>query len=153
MTQMEYEVYNTLYQGPGDVNYPQQFAVDDSTLDPYGNAAVVGQAQIYPYPLPQQNIPAKLVYQSLPPDIASPSTSGVIPWFPNSLYLVTELASQLCMFTDDTRVDVLHKRAEDILGRELTMIEDDEGYAQTVKLDPNVFRPRSSSRATKALPL
>ena len=38
------------------------------------------------------------------PDIATPETSALIPWFPNQTYLVTRVAGELMRATDDSRM-------------------------------------------------
>ena len=143
LAQMPYEAYNALYQGPGASAYPQEFAVQDQA----------GGSYLYPYPLPNTSIQAQLVYYAQVPDIINPATSSQIPWFPNSAYLYTKLAAELCAITDDARVDKLDDRAAGFLRGELKMINDDEGFARTVALSATKFRVSGGGRATKALPL
>lgn len=143
LTQMPLEEFDQLYNGPGIANYPENFAVDDSTA-PY---------TIFFYQPPQVPLTIFVRYQPQMPSITNPETSSTIPWFINQRYLLKKLSADLMGETDDKRQDDWLAKAEDMLQKFLVMKDDKEGYAQTVKLDRRVFKGGGSLRATKQQPL
>jgi hypothetical protein len=85
--------------------------------------------------------------------ISAPETNSAVPWFPGQLYMITRLAAEVMMVSDDTRRDAFIKQAEALLSKFMTMGDDDrENYVRQVKLDPRSFRTGSSSRPTKTQP-
>lgn len=143
LTQMPIERYDQLYNGPGVSNYPTNFAVRTETT-PY---------TMYFYEPLQIPLTIFVRYQPEMPDIASPETSSEIPWFINQRYLLKKLAADLMNDTDDVRQPKFEADAEAMLRLFLAMKDDKEGYAQTIKLDRNVFRGGGSLRPTKQQPL
>lgn len=106
------------------------------------------------YPVPPLAVPLTMRYLPQRDPITSPETSSTVPWFPGQLYLITRLAAELMMVSDDTRRDKFLLDAANQLNKFLTMAEDDrENYARRVKLDPRFFRDNKSIRATKNQPL
>jgi hypothetical protein len=87
------------------------------------------------------------------PDIATPETSTTIPWFINQRYLLKKLAADLMNDVDDERQAKYEEDAEKMLRLFLEMKDDKENYAQTIKLDRNVFRGGGNLKATKQQPL
>lgn len=80
------------------------------------------------------------------PDIANPSTSSVIPWFPNQNYLITRVAGELMKDADDERATAYLSDKEEYpngagtILRKYLMMKDDHGdRAQTVQLDRRRF--------------
>lgn len=96
-------------------------------------------SELYVYPAPQQLYVVNLLYFCLQPDVVSPSSVNNYIWFPEHQYLRTELAARLMLDED------MHKQALEHLERYLQNEPDTELMATTIKLDPNQFRPRSSS--------
>jgi hypothetical protein len=86
------------------------------------------------YPMPNTSIAFTLRYWSQPADIASPATSSVVPWFPDSDYLLTALAADVMRLTDDTRQLQYAQEAQGKLQAFLKMQGDRENHARTVKL-------------------
>ncbi len=143
LTQMPIEKYDQLYNGPGVSNYPTQYAIRTETT-PY---------TIYFYEPLQIPLTIFVRYQPLMPDIATPETSTTIPWFINQRYLVKKLAADLMNDVDDERQAKYEEDAEKMLRLFLEMKDDKENYAQTIKLDRNVFRGGGNLKATKQQPL
>lgn len=85
-------------------------------------------------------------YFSQMPDIATPSTSSTIPWFPNQNYLITRVAGELMKDSDDERAaqylgdsDNNPGGAGTILRKYLQMKDNKGDRAQTVELDRRRF--------------
>jgi len=89
---------------------------------------------LYLYPMPNTTVAFTLRYWSQPPDIANPATSNVVPWFPDSDYLLTALAADVMRLTDDTRQLQYATEAQNKLQAFLKMQGDRENHARTVKL-------------------
>jgi hypothetical protein len=89
---------------------------------------------LYLYPMPNSTIAFTLRYWSQPPDIADPATSSVVPWFPDSDYLLTALAADVMRLTDDTRQPQYAAEAQGKLQAFLKMQGDRENHARTIKL-------------------
>ena len=125
--------YDNFVQQAGNQAYPYVFATDMSQSPP--NLVV--------WPPPSGNFPAMIRYRRQMPDIATPETSAVVPWFPNQTFLVTRLMGELGKITDDDRVPQLLGSTEDgaqgILNRYLKMKDDRSGRATTVKMDRRFF--------------
>ena len=141
--QIPYEKYLTLFQGPGVSNYPYNFATDISATP----------ANLYFYPPPAVSVTMNVGYQPRMTDITTPETSSAIPWFLDQRYLITKISADLMQETDDDRADRFHARAAEMLRNILSMDDDKEGYARTVKLDPSTFKNNNSNRPTKQQPL
>ena len=80
-----------------------------------------------------------LRYFSQMSDIATPSTSTAVPWFPNTDYLVNAVAAELMKLSDDERLQQYLKISEDTLRLYLQMKDDQEDRAQVVQLDRRRF--------------
>jgi len=126
---------------PGLANYPTAFYTDISPLsqDPPSNPLMyVWQPSNGVYPMTVR-------YYKYLPDIASPETSTVVPWFPNQGYLLTELTGKLCLLADDARYrellsdDPNGAGSGKLLRSFMQMTNDDEGKAKTVSLDRRRF--------------
>jgi len=86
------------------------------------------------YPMPNTTIEFTLRYWSQPEDISNPATSNVVPWFPDSDYLLTAVAADVMRLTDDTRQLQYATEAQNKLQAFLKMQGDRENHARTVKL-------------------
>jgi hypothetical protein len=126
--------YDNLVQQAGLQSYPYIAATDMSQTPP---TMVV-------WPPASGAYPVQIRYRRQMPDIATPETSAVVPWFPNTTYLVTRLAGELMKIADDLRwKDFLGDGdygAQGILRRFLLLCNDASDRAQTVKLDRRIFR-------------
>ena len=58
---------------------------------------------MYIWPPPSGAYPATARYYSAMPDIVTPETSAVIPWFPDQLYLNRRLAGEMMLMANDDR--------------------------------------------------
>ncbi len=140
--QIDLNEYNALNAGSLSMAYPTKYATDPSTaggLTPF----------IYFYPMPNTAFPMTLRYASQPADIPSPSSSNVVPWFPDSMLLLALLTADLCLLTDDTRAGDLAASATAQLQAFLKMQGDKEGYANTIKLGQSFQKQRNKLPASK----
>lgn len=143
LAQMPIERFDQLFNGPGVSNYPENYSIRTETA-PY---------TMYLYEPPQIPLTVFVRYQPQMPDITTPESSSVVPWFPNQKYLLKQLTADLMAETDDARQEKYEGQARMILDKFLMMKDDKENYAQTVKLDPLRFGNRSSLKPTKQQPL
>lgn len=139
--------FDRLVQTAGFAAYPTNYTTDTS----------VSPNLMYVWPPAAGSYPARMRYYSQMPDIATPETSAIVPWFPSQNYLITRLAGELMKITDDQRCGVFLGEGDGsmigagaILRKYLEMKDDSEDRVQTVRLDPRSFSPRASSlRSTK----
>jgi hypothetical protein len=137
--QIPLEDYDQAFAGPGVNNYPQSYAVDVAA-DPNN---------MYFWPPPAISLSVTVRYQPQKADITTPESSSTVPWFPNQRYLIKKLAADLMMLSGDKRMNEFEKDAQEILKNFLSMDDDKENYAQTVKLDGRRFRGSAKLRPTK----
>ena len=134
MIPIELYEFDASVQQPGLQAYPYWYAVDLTT----------SPASIVFYPPPSGAYPCMVRYQRQMPDIVTPESSSVVPWFPNQQYLRTRLTGELFAITDDDRQTAYlgdgEMGAQGILQRYLKLEGDKENRAQTVKLDRRNFR-------------
>lgn len=137
-----------LVQQAGLSNFPVFFSTDMS-LQGSGNSLQVGVPGTTGLPValfwqvPSGAYPVTQRYFSQMPDIANPSTSAVVPWFPNQNYLITRLAGELMKDSDDERTTAYLSDDEEafpggagsILKKYLRMKDDKQSRTNTVKLD------------------
>jgi hypothetical protein len=116
---------------PGNNSLPSMYATDMSQSPP----------QLWVWPPPAGLLPLTVRYYCQMPDIATPETSGVTPWFPNQDFLVTRLAGELMKLTDDDRSMAFIAKADETLDGYLKMKDDSLNRAMTVKLDRRMFTP------------
>lgn len=140
--QIDLNEFNSINAGSLSMAYPTKYATDPSTA---GGAAPL----IYLYPMPNTAMPITLRYASQPPDIANADTSSVVPWFPDSMLLLSLLTADLCLLTDDTRGGELMQSASAQLLAFLKMQGDSEGYVNTVKLGQSFQKQRNKLPASK----
>ena len=145
LSQISLNKYLTLFQGTGIANYPEWYATDisDAAINEWGAPVM--------YFWPPAAIPLSVTFLYRPESvtITSPETSNVIPWFENQLILLKDLSSQAMMLGDDARKDGMDKEVESRMRKYLVMKDDSEGFAQQVKLDPQLFRRRDNLNPTK----
>lgn len=143
--------FDMLVQQAGLSNFPVFFATDMS-LTGNSNSLVNGvPGALVPvglfWQVPSGAYPVTQRYYSQMPDIASPSTSGTVPWFPNQNYLITRLAGELMKDSDDERAEKYLSDDEElaplgagsILKKYLRMKDDKQSRTETVKLDRRRF--------------
>jgi hypothetical protein len=137
MIPVDQDEFDSLVSQAGLANFPVFFYVDISQAPPVGQFWMI----------PSGAYPVIVRYFSQMPDIATPETSAVIPWFPNQTYLRRRLAGELMALSDDTRMDqFLSDDAEQhpsgagvILRKYLQMKDDKSNRSQTVSLDRRRF--------------
>ena len=144
------EEYNMLVEQAGLSNFPVYYATDMSLTgvanSPIGAGGALVPVMLF-WEIPSGGYPANIYYYSQMPDIATPETSSVVPWFPSQEYLRTELAGQLMKLTDDERVDTFLSSDEDrhpsgsrvVLRRYLQLKDDKSTRVQQVQLDRRRF--------------
>lgn len=134
--------FDALVQTPGMTSYPTFGYVDLALQAPF-NTSNPGQPGLMVWPPASGAYTAQLRYYSLPADVASPETSSVIPWFPNTDYLVTRVAGELMKLTNDERCTTFLGDSDSgsvgILRNFLKMKDNPEGVAKRVTLDRRFF--------------
>lgn len=134
-------------QSAGINNFPQFFATNLAMAPP----------AMYVWPPSAINTGVTVRYWRQMPDIAAPESSLLVPWFPNSNYLVTRVAGEIMKLSGDARTETYLSDsaggAQGILRRYLLLQADDEGRAVTVELDRRRFGSKNFSRLknTKAI--
>jgi hypothetical protein len=140
--------YDWLVQTPGFQSYPYNYATDLS----------VSPAQLFVWPPASGAYPCVLRYYRLMPDIATPETSAVVPWFNNTMILQRSVAGRLMGLTGDDRMEKYLGDDEDrfplgagtLLKRYLKNVEDREGAVHTVGKDRRRWgRPFDQLKNTK----
>ena len=140
------EIDSENYQS-GISNYPYEWATDLSGVPTNG----YGLLYIYPGSNTQLSVTHRFYLQQ--PDITTPETSSVVPWFSDQDYLVLATAARLMRITDDNRYDRFMMECEKMLEVHLMMGADDEQQVvKEVALDPRRFRVGGSNRPTKLDP-
>jgi hypothetical protein len=105
--------------------------------------------QLFIYPQSSGTITLTHRYMVKQPDIVTPETSTVIPWFPDQDYLITATAARLMQITDDTRRPDFLKEAATMLGIQLIMEGDEQQVVKSVRLDPRRFHTNRTLKPTK----
>ena len=167
LSQKSLEEFNRLFQGPGLQDYPYLFATDVAgslapppTTGVGSNQGTLGTPPnqntnvpvpvIYLYPQPVVNLQIEVLYFDNNVEIPNPQTSTTVPWFPDGLALVKDVAQLLMLLTDDERRMPLKNELDDDMSRYLKMDDDKEQRTLRVKLDTANFRTaRRSVRPTK----
>ena len=145
--------FDMLVQQSGTQSYPYIIATDQSISDitQQGLPANAGGA-FYVYSPPSGAYPYTLRYFRQMPDIATPETSGVVPWFPNQGYLRRKLAAMLMGESGDDRMNEWDTKADEVLAAYLKLKDNKSNRAQTVKLDRRRFgRSFSTLKNTKTV--
>lgn len=160
LIQVSLAEYLWMVQTPGFSSYPQNYATDTS-LQTYTTPV------LYVWPPSSIGQPASGTYgqvtayfQMTMPDIATPATSSVVPWFPNQTILQRAVAGRLMGITGDERQQQYLGEDPDksplgwkvLLNNWLKNASDREGAVKTVGLDRRRFgRPFDSLRNTKTI--
>lgn len=136
---MEQDEFDLFVQQPGLNSYPYAYYVDTS-LSPPG---------LFVWPPASGAFAATVRYGSLMPEITTPETSNVVPWFPNQNYLLTRLSGELMKLTNDTRCSQFLGDGQDdsgiaigaraILNAYLKMKDNPETAVKRVGLDRRRF--------------
>ena len=139
MVNISLEEFDNLVEQPGISTYPEQYTTDASG----GAINTYGVPILMVWPPSGIALPVSFRYWSQPADIANPSTSTTIPWFPNSAYLITRVAGEMMRITGDKRADAFlgdsPSGAQGILDRYLKNMTDNEGRGQQVAMDRRRF--------------
>jgi len=140
--QRTFTEYNWLVQTPGFQSYPYYYTTNRAGANP-----ATGGGQLFVWPPASGAFQASLYYFASQPDIATPETSNVIPWFPNSQILIRTVAGRLMGLTNDDREQAYLGDDEDkyplgaptLLKQYLRNVSDREGAVKTVGLDRRRF--------------
>lgn len=134
---LDMDQYDRQVQQAGNQSYPSLFTTDLSL----GDQAAQGLTtpMLFIFQPPSGAYTAQIRYYAQMPDIATPEASNTVPWFPNSTYLRKRLEADLMGLTGDARETSWSDEADGILEKYLTMKDDPEGKAKTVKLDRQRF--------------
>jgi hypothetical protein len=136
--------YDAEFKDPSIANYPYEFATD---LSPVASGGV-GLLYIYPQSSGQLTLTHR--YMVRQPDIATPETSSVIPWFDYTDYLIEGTAARMMRITDDDRLEKFELRCERMLEPYLINADGDEQkVVKPVQLDPRRFKTNRALRPTK----
>jgi hypothetical protein len=150
MIPCDLEEFDMLVQQSGLANFPVFFASDMSLSGVTNSSAGSGGAAVPVmlfWQVPSGAYPATVRYFSQMPDIATPQTSTVVPWFPNQSYLRRRLAGELMLQTDDDRANAFLSDNEEqypqgagVMLRKYLMLKDDKSTrTATVQLDRRRF--------------
>lgn len=142
-TPLDIDEFDNLVQQPGFASYPGAYAVDMSTTP----------AGLYIWPAASGAYPYFGRYHKQQPDIANPSTSGTVPWFPNQMYLDRRLTAEMMFLSGDERYERTLDDAEKILRKYIKMEDNLDTRSVTSKLDPRRFGVKwQDLRSTKNIP-
>ncbi|WP_017776693.1 hypothetical protein [Paraburkholderia kururiensis] len=141
------EEWDQEFKDPSIANYPYEFMTNlyDETTAQANNSA--GQLFIYPQSSGQITLTHR--YMVKQPDIATPESSTVIPWFPDQQYLIKRTAAELMSETDDTRQESFLAQCEAMLRTHLIMEGDEQQVVKSVRLDPRRFHTNRTLKPTK----
>ena len=170
LTPVTMEQFDAEFKSPSVSNYPYEFATDLSTqaqiwdnsptlpanttpglFTGIGNKTSAGQMFIYP-----QTSGALVLthrYMVNQPDLTTPETSNITPWFPFTDYLIVATAARLMGVTGDDRRDSYFANADKLLRPYLIMDGDEQSAIHDIKLDPRKFKFIRNLKPTKASPM
>ena len=89
--------FDAFVQQAGLAQYPEYYAVDNSGI------ATQSAPNMYVWPPPSGAYPVTARYYASMPDIMTPETSTLIPWFPDQLYLQRRLTGEMMLMANDDR--------------------------------------------------
>jgi hypothetical protein len=141
------EEYDQEFKDPSIANYPYEFMtilVDETTAQAQSSAGT-----LFIYPQSSGQIVLTHRYMVKQPDISTPETSVIIPWFPDQDYLITATAARLMQITDDTRRDKFLADMDKMLRTHLIMEGDEQQVVKSVRLDPRRFHTNRTLKPTK----
>jgi hypothetical protein len=143
------EEYDQEFKDPSIANYPYEFMTilydEVQALQQVPPSA----GQLFIYPQSSGTISLTHRYMVKQPDIASPESSAVIPWFPDQDYLISATAKRLMQVTDDTREAEYEARCDKMLRIHIIMEGDEQQVVKSVRLDPRRFHSNRSLKPTK----
>jgi hypothetical protein len=151
------EVFDSENKASSNANYPYEFATDTSTqaqtwAGTPQQSAMTSAGQLFVYPASVGTLTLTHRYMIDQPDIVTPETSGVVPWFPHQLYLILATASLMCDYNRDDQAEKLEARAERLLKPYLIMEGDEQKAPHALRLDPRKFTNRRGVKPTKTDP-
>ena len=141
------EEYDQEFKDPSIANYPYEFMtilVDETTAIAQNSAGT-----LFIYPQSSGQITLTHRYMVKQPDIVSPETSTIIPWFPDQDYLIKATAARLMDITDDTRRESFLQQLQNMLRVHLIMEGDEQQVVKSVRLDPRRFHTNRTLKPTK----
>lgn len=152
------EQFDAEFKSPSISNYPYEFATDLSTdaqvwtggTTGVGSLTSAGQMFIYPQSSGQLILTHR--YMKSQPDILTPETSNVTPWFEYDEYLIYAVASHIAGITGDDRQQQWRANCEQMLLPHMITQGDEQQAVQQVRLDPRHFKFNKGLRPTKAMP-
>lgn len=127
------------------VDSSTQVTISNSATDSTSQTLIFQQpALAYVWPPAGGSYPCMVRYFRQMPPIDTPETSTVVPWFPNTDFLLRELAGQLMMLAGDDRwqgmlSEDLPTGSRYLLKKYLTLKDDTSNRAQRVTLDRRRF--------------
>ena len=141
------EEYDQEFKDPSIANYPYEFMtiLTDETTSQANNSA----GTLFIYPQSSGAITLTHRYMVKQPDIVTPETSSVIPWFPDQEYLIRKTAAYLMDETDDTRMDRFNAMCDQMLRTHIIMEGDEQQVVKSVRLDPRRFHTNRTLKPTK----
>ena len=141
------EEWDQEFKDPSIANYPYEFMtlLYDETTAQANNSA----GQIFIYPQSSGQITLTHRYMVKQPDISTPESSTVIPWFPDQNYLIKATAVELMGETDDTRQESFRAQCEAMLRTHLIMEGDEQAVVKSIRLDPRRFHTNRTLKPTK----
>lgn len=129
--------FDTLVQQADIQSYPYIIATDMSL----GDETAEGDSTpvFYVYSPPSGNYPYQIRYYAQMPDIATPESSAVVPWFPHQGYLHKKLSAFVMGMTGDDREEQWHTDADGMLDGYLTMKDNRTNRSLVVKMDRRYY--------------
>jgi hypothetical protein len=131
--------FDMMVQQAGTQSYPYIIATDQSLGDMSQQGLMDSGGAFYVYAPPSGAYPYQGRYYSQMPDLSSPESSSVIPWFPNQGYLIKKLTAFLMGLVDDERQPTWETQADKALLQYLQMKDNRSTRASTVKMDRRRF--------------
>ena len=92
--------FDSMVQQAGLASYPQLYAVDNSGI------ATQSGPSMYVWPPPSGAYSVTARYYANMPDIVTPETSAIIPWFPDQMYLQRRLTGEMLLMANDDRANL-----------------------------------------------
>lgn len=150
MIPTDLEEFDMLVQQTGLANFPVFYATDLSLMGVTNSVTGTGGPAVPVmlfWQVPSGAYPATVRYFSQPPDIVTPQSSAVVPWFPNQTYLIRRLSGELMSFSDDERQSKFLGDSEDstpegagvMLRKYLRLKDDKSTRTNQVQLDRRRF--------------
>jgi hypothetical protein len=157
LTSVTMEQFDMEFKSPSTSNYPYEFATDLSTQAIATAATLVtppasSAGLIFIYPQSSGQLVLTHRYMVNQPDIPSPETSTVVPWFSYTDYLITATAARMMGVTGDDRHDSFMALADKMLRPHLIMEGDEQETVKMLRLDPRHFRAQTGLKPTKNYP-